>query len=52
MSAIMLTLGEKFAVLCGETRFCLDAGEYARIEKVKMVEDRLLYGFTGRNEYV
>lgn len=49
MSAIMLTLGTDFAILCGETKFCLDTGEVERIKKVHMVKDKLLYGFTGRN---
>lgn len=50
MSAIAVVLGENFAVFCGETMFCLDTGEKDRIEKVKMVQDRFLYGFTGRND--
>lgn len=49
MSAIMLTLGPGFAVLCGETMFCLDTGVKSKIGKVKMVEDKFLYGFVGRN---
>lgn len=48
MSAILLTLGEKFAILCGETNLCLDSGGVGRIEKINMVEDKFLYGFTGR----
>lgn len=50
LSAIAVVLGENFAVFCGETMFCLDTGEKDRIEKVKMVQDRFLYGFTGRND--
>lgn len=50
MSAIAAVLGENFAVFCGETMFCLDTGERSRIEKVKMVQDSFLYGFTGRND--
>ncbi len=49
MSAIMLVMGKQFAVLCGETMFCLDSGKKSKISKVKMVEDKFLYGFTGRN---
>lgn len=49
LSAIAVVFGKSFAVFCGETMFCLDTGEKSRIEKVKMVKDQFLYGFTGRN---
>ena len=49
MSAILLTLGKDFAVLCGETMFNLDDGRKGRIEKVNMVQNKFIYGFTGRN---
>lgn len=49
MSAVLLTLGPGYAVLCGDTMFCLDTGEKTTISKIKMVENKFLYGFTGRN---
>lgn len=49
LSAIAVVFGKSFAVFCGETMFCLDTGERSCIEKVKMVKDQFLYGFTGRN---
>ncbi len=50
MSAIAVVFNENFAVFCGETMFCLDTGKKGHIEKVKMVQDSFLYGFTGRND--
>ncbi len=46
----MLALGEKFAVLCGDTKFVMDSGIDGRISKVNMVKDKFLMGFTGRND--
>lgn len=46
----MLALGEKFAVLCGDTKFITDSGVDGRISKVNMVKDKFLMGFTGRND--
>ena len=50
LSAIAVVFGKSFAVFCGETMFFLDSGERRCIEKVKMVKDSFLYGFTGRND--
>ena len=45
----MLVMGDGFGILCGETMLCLDSGKKSKIGKVNMVEDKFLYGFTGRN---